>query len=69
TRRAPSEDFCRIYLASNIAESSLTLPQVRVVIDSGLHRQNVYNAERRSSSLETCWVSQASVKQRTGRTG
>lgn len=64
-----SKDFCRIYLASNLAEKSLTLPKVRVVIDSGLHRQCEHDALRRTSALETRWVSRASVEQRAGRTG
>ena len=34
-KQPPSKNWCRVYLASNIAESSLTLPNVRVVIDTG----------------------------------
>ncbi|CAK8993190.1 ATP-dependent RNA helicase TDRD9 (Tudor domain-containing protein 9) [Durusdinium trenchii] len=58
-----------IILASNIAESSLTIPKVRVVIDFGLRRQLIYDKRRHMSCLVTTWVSQASAKQRCGRTG
>lgn len=65
----PPEGMCHVILSSNIAESSLTIPNVRYVIDFGLRRQLVYDQRRHMSCLSTCWVSQASVKQRMGRTG
>ena len=65
----PPSDTCRIFLSSNIAESSLTLPKVRVVIDFGLRRQVVYDPKRRCQNLVTQWASRASVQQRMGRTG
>ncbi|CAD7943828.1 unnamed protein product [Amoebophrya sp. A25] len=67
--KAPSEKICHVILASNIAESSLTIPNIRYVIDFGLRRQLVYDSRRHMSCLSTTWVSQASVKQRMGRTG
>ena len=48
-------------MASNIAESSLTLPKIRVVIDFGLRRHLIYDPRRHSSSLITVWTSQASA--------
>ncbi|CAE7424008.1 tdrd9 [Symbiodinium necroappetens] len=65
----PPPDTAHIILASNIAESSLTIPKVRVVIDFGLRRQLIYDKRRHMSCLVTTWVSQASAKQRCGRTG
>merc|ERR1719223_1734234 len=59
----------RIVLATNIAESSLTVPGVDAVIDFGMHRVNVYDDEVRMSMLATEWYSHASAKQRRGRTG
>merc|ERR1719482_1795373 len=59
----------RVVLATNIAESSLTVPGVDVVIDFGMHRVNIYDDEFRMSMLATEWYSHASAKQRRGRTG
>jgi len=63
------EDTCHIILSSNIAESSVTVPNVRVVIDSALRRGVAYDDLKKSAILNTMWASQASMKQRAGRTG
>lgn len=65
----PPPNVCHVILASNIAESSLTIPKIRFVIDFGLRRQLIYDSRRHMSCLSTTWISQASVKQRMGRTG
>lgn len=57
----------RITLATNIAETSLTLPNVRVVIDSGLMRSKVHRAGRTALSLVA--APQSSLDQRAGRAG
>ena len=59
----------KIVLATNVAESSLTLPGVRVVIDSGLAREPKFDANRGFASLTDVWISQASATQRAGRAG
>ncbi len=59
----------RIVLATNIAESSVTLPGVRVVIDSGLSREPRFDPNSGFSRLETVNISQASADQRAGRAG
>jgi ATP-dependent helicase HrpB len=59
----------RIVLATNIAESSVTLPGVRIVIDSGLSREPRFDPNSGFSRLETVTISQASAEQRTGRAG
>lgn len=59
----------RIVLATNIAESSVTLPGVRVVIDSGLSREPRFDPNSGFSRLETINISQASADQRAGRAG
>ena len=59
----------RIILATNIAESSLTLPGVRVVLDSGLAREPRFDPNSGFSRLETVYISQASADQRSGRAG
>jgi ATP-dependent helicase HrpB len=57
----------RVYLATNVAETSLTVPGVRTVIDSGLVRQRVHRAGR--SVLALVAASRASLDQRAGRAG
>jgi ATP-dependent helicase HrpB len=59
----------RVILATNIAESSLTLPGVRVVVDSGLAREPRFEPNSGFSRLETVYISQASADQRSGRAG
>ena len=59
----------RIVLATNVAESSVTLPGVRVVIDSGLAREPRYDPNSGFARLETVNISQASADQRAGRAG
>jgi ATP-dependent helicase HrpB len=67
---APSADGRRrIILATNLAESSVTLPGVRVVIDSGLAREPRFDPNSGFSRLETVYISQASADQRCGRAG
>ncbi len=59
----------RVVLATNVAESSVTLPGVRVVIDSGLAREPRYDANSGFSRLEVVHIAQASADQRAGRAG
>ena len=59
----------RIVLATNVAETSLTIPGIRFVIDSGLVRLSRYNPRTRIQELRVEPVSQASARQRRGRCG
>ncbi|MDK2777439.1 MAG: ATP-dependent helicase HrpB [Pseudomonadota bacterium] len=59
----------RIILATNIAESSLTIDGVRIVIDSGLERRLSFSPQTGVSELKTRPVSRASATQRAGRAG
>ncbi|HEY0334899.1 MAG TPA: ATP-dependent helicase HrpB [Stenotrophomonas sp.] len=59
----------RVVLATNVAESSVTLPGVRTVIDAGLAREPAYDPNSGFSRLETTAISQASADQRAGRAG
>ncbi|MFC6183603.1 ATP-dependent helicase HrpB [Pseudoxanthomonas japonensis] len=59
----------RVVLATNVAESSVTLPGVRVVVDSGLAREPSYDPNSGFSRLEITTISQASADQRAGRAG
>ena len=65
----PSKDKRKIVLATNIAETSLTIEGVHVVIDSGLTRMLRYDASTGMNRLVTVSVSQASAEQRKGRAG
>lgn len=59
----------RIILATNVAETSVTIPGIRVVIDSGLARIKRYSAQRHIQTLRIEPISQASARQRMGRCG
>lgn len=65
----PPQGKTKVILGTNIAESSVTIDDVLVVIDSGLAREVSYDPVRRLSTLETVWVSQSSAIQRMGRAG
>ena len=57
----------RVILATNIAETSLTVPGVDTVVDTGLHKVARYDATRALDTLDTERISQASADQRAGR--
>ncbi|MBP1474394.1 ATP-dependent helicase HrpB [Frateuria sp. MAH-13] len=67
---APAEPGTRrVILATNVAESSVTLPGIRGVIDAGLAREPRFDPNSGFSRLETVPISQASADQRAGRAG
>lgn len=67
---APARPGARkIILATSIAETSLTIPGVRVVVDCGLTRAPRFDVRRAMSTLVTVPVSQATAAQRAGRAG
>ncbi|TQJ06189.1 ATP-dependent helicase HrpB [Kribbella jejuensis] len=59
----------RIVVTTSVAESSLTVPGVRVVVDSGLAREPRTDQSRGLGALVTCRVSKSSADQRAGRAG
>lgn len=59
----------RVVLATNLAESSVTLPGIRTVVDSGLAREPRFDPASGLTRLETVSISQASADQRAGRAG
>jgi len=59
----------RVVLATNVAETSLTVPGIRHVVDSGLARISRYNVRGKVQRLPIERVSQASANQRKGRCG
>ncbi|MCW8122191.1 ATP-dependent RNA helicase [Streptomyces anthocyanicus] len=59
----------RVVLATSVAESSLTVPGVRVVVDAGLAREPRVDHARGLSALTTVRASRAAARQRAGRAG
>lgn len=59
----------KVILATNIAESSLTIPGVRTVVDLGLHKVNRFDPACGLDRLEMAKISMRSAVQRTGRAG
>jgi len=62
-------DRRKIVVATNIAETSLTIPGIRYVIDAGLARISRYNPRTRTKRLPVEEISQSSANQRKGRAG
>ena len=62
-------NFRKVVLATNIAETSLTIDNIIYVIDPGFNKQNSYNARTGMESLIVTPVSKASANQRAGRAG
>lgn len=63
------KDSRRVVLATNIAETSLTVPRIRFVVDSGLARISRYSHQSKIQRLPIEPISQASARQRSGRCG
>lgn len=59
----------RVILSTNVAETSVTINGVKVVIDSGLARQSKYDVARGFDSLGIVKISRAAAEQRAGRAG
>ena len=68
-RVVAASDARKLILATNVAESSVTIEGVRVVIDSGLARRASFSTWTGLPTLSVGRVSQASAKQRAGRAG
>ena len=59
----------KIVVATNVAETSLTVPGIRYVVDTGLARMAMYNVRARTNKLPVAPISRASADQRKGRCG
>ncbi|MCW8955909.1 MAG: ATP-dependent helicase HrpB [Gammaproteobacteria bacterium] len=66
---APAAGLRKIVLATNIAETSLTIEGINCVIDSGLERILEHNASSGMNGLKTHFISEDSADQRSGRAG
>ena len=59
----------RIILSTNIAETSVTIPDVQYIVDTGKLREKRYDQTRRITKLQCTWISKSNAKQRAGRAG
>lgn len=67
--KRPPQGCRKIVLATNIAETAITIDDVVYVIDSGRMKEKSYDPYNNVSTLQSSWVSKASAKQREGRAG
>eukprot|EP00850_Spirogloea_muscicola_P006660 SM000032S12044 [mRNA] locus=s32:111779:119402:- [translate_table: standard] len=65
----PPKGMQKIVLATNVAETSITIDDVVYVVDSGKVKEMRYDHSRGLASLEECFISKASARQRAGRAG
>ena len=65
----PPTGVRKIVLATNIAETAITIDDVVVVVDSGRLKEKSYDAYTGVSTLQSAWISKASERQRRGRAG
>lgn len=65
----PPPGVRKIVLATNIAETGITIPDVTCVIDTGKHREMRYDEKKQLSRLIDTFISRANAKQRRGRAG
>ena len=59
----------KVVFATNCAETSITIPGIRYVIDTGMVKEMKYDPKRNKSSLEVTTISKSSAEQRKGRAG
>ncbi|KAG4929113.1 hypothetical protein JHK82_046172 [Glycine max] len=64
-----SHEGFQVVIATNIAETSITIDDVIYVIDCGKHKENRYNPQKKLSSMVEDWISRANATQRRGRAG
>ena len=65
----PSGHSRQVIFATNMAETSVTIPNITVVVDSGVCKEQRFDPQRKVSVLKIGRVSQSSAKQRMGRAG
>lgn len=65
----PANNERIVIIATNVAETSLTLPNIRYVVDSGYSKQRIYSSTGGSSRFEVKLIAKANADQRAGRAG
>ncbi|XP_044745921.1 ATP-dependent RNA helicase DHX30-like [Coccinella septempunctata] len=59
----------KIILATNIAETSVTIDDICYVVDTGIHKETRYDIDKGSACIDNHWISKSNVEQRKGRAG
>lgn len=67
--KAPPKGHRKVVLSTNIAQTSLTIEGIKIVIDSGLHNVSVFSPFSGMNALESHFISQDAATQRAGRAG
>lgn len=65
----PPEGTRLCVIATNVAETSITIPNIKYVVDTGLEKTKVYDTTTGISKFVTTWTSKSSAEQRMGRAG
>ncbi|KAG1790271.1 P-loop containing nucleoside triphosphate hydrolase protein [Suillus plorans] len=65
----PPPGYRLVVVSTNVAETSLTIPNIRYVIDSGRAKERHYDIASGIQSFQVSWISKASAAQRAGRAG
>lgn len=65
----PPTGYRLVVVSTNVAETSLTIPNIRYVIDSGRAKERHYDIASGIQSFQVSWISKASAAQRAGRAG
>ena len=67
--KPPPEGHRLVIISTNVAETSLTIPGIRYVVDSGRAKERNYDPQSGVQSFAVSWISKASASQRSGRAG
>ncbi|KAK4687994.1 ATP-dependent RNA helicase DHX37/DHR1, partial [Tremellales sp. Uapishka_1] len=67
--KPPPEGSRLVIVSTNVAETSLTIPGIRYVVDSGRAKERQYDPSTGVQSFQVSWISKASSQQRAGRAG
>ncbi|XP_078172951.1 RNA helicase family protein isoform X1 [Carex rostrata] len=67
--QSPPGNIRKVIVATDIAETSITIDDVVYVLETGKHKENRYNPQKKMSSIVEDWISRANAKQRRGRAG
>ncbi|XP_050296944.1 ATP-dependent RNA helicase DHX30-like isoform X2 [Anthonomus grandis grandis] len=65
----PPPGIRKVILATNIAETSITIDDVVYVVDSGIHKNKIFDVDKGIDVIDLKWISKASADQRAGRAG
>lgn len=65
----PPEGSRLIVVATNVAETSITIPNIRYVVDAGRSKQKILEGQAGMAKFEVRWISKAAAEQRAGRAG